>query len=351
MLRRHVGRLLRRLLGLRHSDDGRCTSASDDSTVDCPAVSDARLLHERELARLSIRARVALATACLESAAKKFRAYHGPLAALIDLYWSYTDSLALDVWARESGDALPQSEGQLAGWIGQHWSSAGVRVLWELVRIPREIGEAEILCEPTAPSISTLEPLKRIIGIAVREGIPLPQLDCFLADPYSDEGPWGRCRYRDDFAPLQEAMREECRDCPVCSLELADDVPRVFRQTSCPRCGHVVRIEKGPKGTDIVVVTVGSDVHARKMKSLEQLSLLANRVVLDFSALRRIDSTAIMAIGGLASSWCRSETKVGLRIPQPQLREIVEQTLKMPEYPCPVTFYEDLASAVMDDVA
>lgn len=165
----------------------------------------------QQLAKTSIRGRVALITACLEKARAHFQVQNKELDAFIDLMWTYCETNRLDLWHKQAlegpgGNFLDilephqkqsSSHNQVPGGeekSDQESSKPPLPIpllLLQLVEAAIDAGIGNLYAGVEGYSSETFEAALRAISLMQKQEIEVPDIQIFARSSFSEFHGWG----------------------------------------------------------------------------------------------------------------------------------------------------------------
>jgi hypothetical protein len=157
------------------------------------------------LSRLSIRARLAYGTHCLEIALKETANQSDILDSLLKRIWEFCNLPMLENWHSEVYEMSPYcildtTENAIENFKYINKEQA-LKLKEEYLRLPPfiveitdeviRIGINNMYSGVIGNSIETLEPLICIVKLMEENNITLPKIDAFLKSPFDEDGGWG----------------------------------------------------------------------------------------------------------------------------------------------------------------
>jgi hypothetical protein len=152
---------------------------------------------------MSIRARVALGCACLETLCLEWGLLSGKMPGLLNALWEFTSSDRLDQWDGRVTALMPETPSELLQVLDQEFvDPQRLELLLEMLKAVHAIG-GENLYSGFVSEFTRL-PTERVLELLSNAEVPPPNLAPFVKSTVLECGGWGKPRraifYRDSKA-------------------------------------------------------------------------------------------------------------------------------------------------------
>jgi hypothetical protein len=164
-----------------------------------------------DFATISIRARVAFAILCLESAVEKISKKNPTWEIVFTKLWAFTSIAHVDEWLYQISIVMPSSILEDTYEENKEISLADFNslkslylktesVIFEILECVFECGTIELYSKVTNHSPRTLAVMEKLTALMIKNQIPMPDINSLLKFPFTENGGWGRPFRKDEIS-------------------------------------------------------------------------------------------------------------------------------------------------------